>query len=116
MKLVIFGLTLSTPWSSGHPTLWRGLCHSFVQQGYSEGDDDVVERPRQALFDAGVNRVPSYGHEGRHRLGLAARERAVNNYTANHGARALAAILQATRSDRATAPASSPSPAPPTWA
>src|SRR5581483_3267049 len=26
MKLVVFGLTLSSSWGNGHATLWRGLC------------------------------------------------------------------------------------------
>jgi hypothetical protein len=26
MKLVIFGLTVSSSWGNGHATLWRALC------------------------------------------------------------------------------------------
>src|SRR5918993_4346120 len=31
MKLVIFGLTISSSWGNGHATLWRGLCRAFSQ-------------------------------------------------------------------------------------
>lgn len=34
MKLVIFGLTVSSSWGNGHATLWRGLCNSFARHGH----------------------------------------------------------------------------------
>jgi spore maturation protein CgeB len=34
MKLVIFGLTLSSSWGNGHATLWRGLCKYLARQGH----------------------------------------------------------------------------------
>jgi len=34
MKLVIFGLTMSSSWGNGHATLWRGLCRSLVRRGH----------------------------------------------------------------------------------
>src|SRR5581483_2975098 len=34
MKLVIFGLTVSSSWGSGHATLWRGLCNALARQGH----------------------------------------------------------------------------------
>jgi spore maturation protein CgeB len=34
MKLVIFGLTLSSSWGNGHATLWRGLCKWLARQGH----------------------------------------------------------------------------------
>lgn len=34
MKLVIFGLTLSSSWGNGHATLWRGLCRALVARGH----------------------------------------------------------------------------------
>lgn len=34
MKLVIFGLTISSSWGNGHATIWRGLCHSLVRRGH----------------------------------------------------------------------------------
>ena len=34
MKIVIFGLTLSSSWGNGHATLWRGLCRSLIQDGH----------------------------------------------------------------------------------
>ncbi|KLK94484.1 glycosyltransferase [Microvirga vignae] len=34
MKLVVFGLTISSSWGNGHATLWRGLCRSLARQGH----------------------------------------------------------------------------------
>jgi spore maturation protein CgeB len=34
VKLVVFGLTISSSWGNGHATLWRGLCRSLARQGH----------------------------------------------------------------------------------
>jgi spore maturation protein CgeB len=34
MKLVIFGLSISSSWGNGHATLWRALCRALVQRGH----------------------------------------------------------------------------------
>jgi spore maturation protein CgeB len=34
MKIVIFGLTLSSSWGNGHATLWRGLCRALAARGH----------------------------------------------------------------------------------
>lgn len=34
MKIVIFGLTVSSSWGNGHATLWRGLCRGLAQRGH----------------------------------------------------------------------------------
>ena len=34
MKLVVFGLTISSAWGNGHATLWRGLCKSLARRGH----------------------------------------------------------------------------------
>jgi spore maturation protein CgeB len=34
MRLVIFGLTVSSSWGNGHATLWRGLCNALSAQGH----------------------------------------------------------------------------------
>jgi spore maturation protein CgeB len=34
MKLVIFGLTVSSSWGNGHATLWRGLLGAFIERGH----------------------------------------------------------------------------------
>lgn len=34
MKLVIFGLTITSSWGNGHATIWRGLCRSLIKRGY----------------------------------------------------------------------------------
>jgi spore maturation protein CgeB len=35
MKLVIFGLTISSSWGNGHATLWRGLCRALAAKGHT---------------------------------------------------------------------------------
>ncbi|MCU1261182.1 MAG: hypothetical protein JWO80_4067 [Bryobacterales bacterium] len=35
MKLVIFGLAVSSSWGNGHATLWRGLCRALSKRGHS---------------------------------------------------------------------------------
>ncbi|CAL8972528.1 hypothetical protein RHODGE_RHODGE_03120 [Rhodoplanes serenus] len=35
MKLVIFGLTVSSSWGNGHATLWRGLIGALAQRGHT---------------------------------------------------------------------------------
>jgi hypothetical protein len=34
MKIVIFGLTISSSWGNGHATLWRGLCRAPAARGH----------------------------------------------------------------------------------
>jgi spore maturation protein CgeB len=34
MKIVIFGLTISSSWGNGHATLWRGLCKALIHMGH----------------------------------------------------------------------------------
>jgi spore maturation protein CgeB len=34
MKLVIFGLTISSSWGNGHATLWRGLSRALIRRGH----------------------------------------------------------------------------------
>jgi spore maturation protein CgeB len=34
MKVVIFGLTLSSSWGNGHATIWRGLCSALCHRGH----------------------------------------------------------------------------------
>jgi len=35
VKIVIFGLTISSSWGNGHATLWRGLCKALIQSGHN---------------------------------------------------------------------------------
>lgn len=35
MKLVIFGLTVSSSWGNGHATLWRGLIRALADRGHT---------------------------------------------------------------------------------
>jgi spore maturation protein CgeB len=35
VRIVIFGLTISSSWANGHATLWRGLCKHLVHAGHS---------------------------------------------------------------------------------
>lgn len=34
MRIVIFGLTVSSSWGNGHATIWRGLCSALARQGH----------------------------------------------------------------------------------
>jgi spore maturation protein CgeB len=34
MKVVVFGLTISSAWGNGHATLWRGLCRALHRAGH----------------------------------------------------------------------------------
>ncbi len=34
MKVVVFGLTISSSWGNGHATLWRGLCKALSRKGH----------------------------------------------------------------------------------
>lgn len=47
MKLVIFGLTLSSSWGNGHATLWRGLLKAMIRRGH-----DVVFFERDVPYYA----------------------------------------------------------------
>jgi spore maturation protein CgeB len=47
MKLVVFGLTVSSSWGNGHATLWRGLIRALSRQGC-----DVVFFERDAPWYA----------------------------------------------------------------
>ena len=92
MKLVIFGLTISSSWGNGHATLWRGLVRALVARGhhvtffehdvryYAEHRDlteipgakivfytswnELLPRARQELADADVGMVTSYCPDG----------------------------------------------------
>jgi spore maturation protein CgeB len=92
MKLVIFGLTISSSWGNGHATLWRGLCRALTRRGhrvvffehdvpyYAAHRDlaelpgmqlhlyadwaDVVPLARNQLADADVGMVTSYCPDG----------------------------------------------------
>lgn len=88
MKLVIFGLTVSSSWGNGHATLWRGLIRALAARGhdvvffekdvpyYAENRDlnrldgatlvlypdwaSVLPQARRHLADADVAMVTSY--------------------------------------------------------
>lgn len=88
MKIVIFGLTLSSSWGNGHATLWRGLCRALGRLGHEvvffERDvpyyaahrdlvsldqgrlelfgswEDVRPRAQRELADADVGLITSY--------------------------------------------------------
>lgn len=47
MKLVVFGLTVSSSWGNGHATLWRGLIRALERRGH-----DVVFFERDQPFYA----------------------------------------------------------------
>jgi hypothetical protein len=47
VKIVIFGLTISSSWGNGHATLWRGLCKALIQSGH-----DIVFYERNVAYYA----------------------------------------------------------------
>lgn len=47
MKIVIFGLSVSSSWGNGHATLWRGLCAALARRGH-----DVVFFERDVPYYA----------------------------------------------------------------
>ncbi|HVY44733.1 MAG TPA: glycosyltransferase [Minicystis sp.] len=93
MKIVVFGLTVSSSWGNGHATLWRGLARGLADLGhrvvfferdvpyYAEHRDattldggelclyralgDVLGRARAELADADVGMVTSYCPDAR---------------------------------------------------
>ncbi len=93
MKLVIFGLTVSSAWGNGHATLWRGLLRALARKGHEavffekdvpyyaqhrdlvRGDgyelvlypsfDEVLPAARRALDTADVAMVTSYCPDAR---------------------------------------------------
>jgi len=92
MKLVVFGLTISSSWGNGHATLWRALCKALAARGHRiiffERDvpyyalnrdlweipggklilyaewDDVHSEACSELADADVGMVTSYCPDG----------------------------------------------------
>lgn len=50
VKLLIFGLAISSSWGNGHATLWRGLCSALLRRGHHvvffERDVDYYARHR----------------------------------------------------------------------
>jgi spore maturation protein CgeB len=92
MKIVIFGLTISSSWGNGHATLWRGLVRALARRGhrivffekdvpyYAENRDlfeipggdlvlyrdwgDIRQRAAAELVDADVAIATSYCPDG----------------------------------------------------
>lgn len=92
MKIVVFGLTITSSWGNGHATLWRGLCRALDKLGhrvvffernvpyYAENRDmtevaggqlviydawdDVRGRARNHLADADAAMVTSFCPDG----------------------------------------------------
>ncbi len=65
MKIVIFGLTVSSSWGNGHATLWRGLINALARLGhdvtfferntdfYAENRDlEALNEARLVLYDS----------------------------------------------------------------
>src|SRR5437870_511666 len=63
MKLVVFGLAISSSWGNGHATLWRGLCRGLAARGHSvvffERDVPYYAAHRD-LWDLGDGRLHIY--------------------------------------------------------
>ena len=94
MRVVVFGLTVSSAWGNGHATLWRSLIRAMLRRGYEvtfferdlpyysshrdvtklgaggrlriyEEFDDVRVEARRALHDADVAVCTSFCPDGR---------------------------------------------------
>lgn len=63
MKIVIFGLTISSSWGNGHATLWRGLGRALAQRGHR-----LVFFERDAPAHAGTHRDLASWPDGELRL------------------------------------------------
>jgi spore maturation protein CgeB len=58
LKIVIFGLTISSSWGNGHATIWRSLCSSLARRGHEivfyEKDVPYYAENRDMLNPDGV--------------------------------------------------------------
>jgi spore maturation protein CgeB len=65
VRIVIFGLTISSAWGNGHATLWRGLCRALGERGHDvtffERDVPYYAAHRDALEPAGCD-LRLYSH------------------------------------------------------
>jgi spore maturation protein CgeB len=61
MKLVVFGLTLSSSWGNGHATLWRGLLRALTRTGHQavffERDEEYYAQHRDLRELPGVDLI-----------------------------------------------------------
>src|SRR5436305_5989613 len=92
MKVVVFGLAISSSWGNGHATLWRGLCRALARLGHRvvfferdvpyyaaqrdlwelpgaglvlyPGWEEVLPRARREVADADAAMVTSYRPDG----------------------------------------------------
>lgn len=59
MKIMIFGLTISSSWGNGHATLWRGLCKALGSMGHDvtffERDVSYYAQNRDCCSPAGCS-------------------------------------------------------------
>lgn len=106
MKLVVFGLTISSSWGNGHATLWRGLAAALARRGvrtvffekdrpwYADNRDcrevpggelvlygdwaDVLPAARRHLADADAAMVTSYCPDGTAAAALVRQGRALS--------------------------------------
>jgi spore maturation protein CgeB len=67
MKIVIFGLTISSSWGNGHATLWRALCRALAARGHRvvffERDVAYYAAHRDRLYPDGCD-LRLYGDWG----------------------------------------------------
>ncbi|TCZ61319.1 CgeB family protein [Roseicella aquatilis] len=61
MRIVVFGLTITSSWGNGHATLWRALCRALVRRGHHvtffERDVDYYASTRDMQEMPGVEAV-----------------------------------------------------------
>ena len=56
MKLVIFGLSISSSWGNGHAALWRALCDALIRRGHR-----IVFLDRATIAPQITLRAPRFG-------------------------------------------------------
>src|SRR5215203_2385251 len=77
MKLIIFGLTISSSWGNGHATLWRGLCRALAAALHRDlrelpgldlrlypSWEEALPQARREIADADAAMVTSYCPDG----------------------------------------------------
>lgn len=57
MKIVIFGLSISSSWGNGHATLWRGLCKALNRLGHHV----VFFESNRSYYEASRDWLPTGG-------------------------------------------------------
>jgi len=104
MRIVVFGLTISSSWGNGHATLWRGLCRALARDGHAVvffEHDAPYYRMNRDLHEVPGGRLRLYGDWAEVRAEaareLAAADVAMVTSYCPHGVEATALVEEASR-------------------